>query len=402
MIYRFEGILSEDVYSKSDVLFAVGRNNIFNLMATDTIKAKCKSETAIDISFDRQLSDDFGFDSKSEAGLNSIDFDTFMETVYSPSINGRWFCISDLSAMNKKQKDKLLKYIKDPSNNGVLCITSTDWMAYREWENNKIIKTSKKVNLLDLSFPTRQILKDVVKQMFEDKNIKVDNSGIEAFINRMGNKYDDYDNVLNDIADAYDGSELDAKSMKTYMHGIENYSLDDFIIELTKPLSSSKTNNKKVLRIMMMLEDEMGAADLVRKTLNKVDECIEYRKLINSGYIPIGIRFFFNDVINGLPESIRDKYSKVKEYTFRKKALLASMTSLQDWWYMHMILSSANKNVMISEKEKDLYCQKALYQLCTRTVLTKSRLNNDIGVEDIIESGLDSLDKKKYIDKNDS
>ena len=78
---------------------------------------------------------------------------------------------------------------------------------------------------------------------------------------------------------------------------------------------------------------------------------------------------------------------------FRKKAYIASQTSLKDWEYMKIILSKAIENYKISDAEMDEKCQKALYEVATRSVITPSRINNDIGISNILDKQLNELDR---------
>jgi hypothetical protein len=146
---------------------------------------------------------------------------------------------------------------------------------------------------------------------------------------------------------------------------------------------------------MIALEDELGAKNLVYQLLKVIDESIEFRVLINSGKIPIGIKYFYKDVINDLGGE-KGPYGKMKEWTFRNKAALASQTSLRDWEYMKLILYRAIENPRISDDEMDAKCQKALYELCTRSVITPDRINNIIGIDNILNKNFDYINRIEY------
>ena len=60
---------------------------------------------------------------------------------------------------------------------------------------------------------------------------------------------------------------------------------------------------------------------------------------------------------------------------------------------MKFILNKTN------ERSTDTDCQKALYELATRSVLSPSRINNIIGLEDVLKDGVSRLDSVKYRDK---
>jgi hypothetical protein len=103
-------------------------------------------------------------------------------------------------------------------------------------------------------------------------------------------------------------------------------------------------------------------------------------------------------VINGLGGE-NSKYGKMSEWKFRSKAILASQTSLRDWEYMKLILNKAIENVKISDAEMDIKCQRALYDLCTRSVITADRVNNIIGIDDVLDKGLRYIDKVVFDEK---
>lgn len=394
MRYTFKDISNTTMYSNTKVMFVLGKYTWFNNIVCDTLKEvnMTKGIEAIPYS---ELDAEYGFEDTNDeynSGLVSVNFNTFMDVIDTPNINGKWLCVTDISLLDKKQQTVLDKYLKNPSNNGLLIITSTEWKDFRYWLKNKTLSVSIVSNLIQLSFPSIKELKHIVKKEFESYGISIANDAVDFFVLKMGSAYDKYNENIKNIVDTHNDSILTKKVLQGYMKGIEYYDLNDFVVELTKPMASSLTNSKKVLKIMGSLIDEMGAKSLIYKLLNIIDECIEYRILINDGFIPIGINYFFGDVIKKINN---EKYEKVKEWTFRKKADLASLTSLRDWQYMKMILRKPIDNVMVSEDIMDMHCKRALYDVATRSVLTESRINNIIGIEDIMDNGLNSIDKIK-------
>jgi hypothetical protein len=395
MKYNFKDMLNGDIYNSTKVMFIFGKYNIFNNMVSDELKGMCVDSSTFESSV--VLSEEFGTnnDSDEDNFSNSVNFNTFMDVVGVPNINGKWFCKVELSSLTKKQKEVLNRYIKEPSDNGILVINSTEWKDYKDYLKNRILSFSKVSHIMELSFPSRDILKVLVSQLFEEKGIEIQPAATDFFIMRMSRAYDDYESVIDDIATSHKESTLDSKQIKVYMKGIENFILDDFVKELIKPMVSDKTNSKKVLKIMIALEDELGAKNLVYQLLKVIDESIEFRVLINSGKIPIGIKYFYKDVINDLGGE-KGPYGKMKEWTFRNKAALASQTSLRDWEYMKLILYRAIENPRISDDEMDAKCQKALYELCTRSVITPDRINNIIGIDNILNKNFDYINRIEY------
>lgn len=393
MKYGFNDILNADIYENTKVMFVLGKHVWFNNMVCDTLRAVCtETDTGFNsISIDTSLDEEFEVeDNQNDSKSNSVSFDTFMDVLGVSSINGKWFCMADYSILTSKQKQKLMTYIKDPSDNGVLVITSTDWMQYKDILKNRALVVSKYSHIMQLSFPRKAILKNIVTQCFNEKGFDIEPSAVDFFLMRMSSAYDDYEEQIEVICEIHKGEKITLKDIKEYMKGVENFIIDDFINELVKPMSSDKTNSKKVLKIMVALEDEYTSKSLVYQLLKRIDEYIDYRILINQGYIPVGIKYFFDDTINSLPN--KDKYEKVNEWVFRKKAYTASLTSLRDWQYMKMILQRAIDNVRLSEDEMDKKCQKALYELATRSVMNPDRLNNVIGISNILNKQLEKID----------
>lgn len=396
MRYNFSDITNKELYGRS-VLFVLGKHNLFINMVTDKVKELCTNDN---LSVTDSISGEFGLDNSDDITSTSVDFNTFMEVNSVPNINGKWYCKVDITSLTKKQKDRMLKYIKAPSKNGVLVLVSNDWIVYREYLNNRFIASSRDIALIQLTFPHRDTLKILVKKMFKRKGMEINTGAIEMFIIKMSTAYDEYEQVIDTIKEQHSSSEeIEPKQLKVYMKGIEHFDIDDFIVELLKPMSSGKVDGrKKVVRVMAVLQDELGARKLLYSVLNKINEMIEYRILINSGIIPVGIKYFFGDVIKDLGGE-KGKYGKVNEWTFRKKAELASRTSLRDWEYMRIILSRAIENKIGTESEIELRCQKALYELCTRSVLTESRINNIIGASNILEKGIDDINRVRYTEE---
>lgn len=392
MVYSFKDILNKEIYTNTRVMFLLGKYNIFINIVADEFKFTSIENNKID-GFSNTVSTEFGFnETEEEIASTSVDLNTFFEVVGVPNINGKWFCKTELDTITKKQKEQLIRYIKEPNENGVLIITSNNWLVYKEFLNNRILGASKVSSLMQLNFPYRNVLKDIVKQLFNDKGIKIDGDAADFFIMRMNKAYDEYEMVIDDIRNQHEGSELSLKDIKVCMKGIERFDIDDFMHEIVKPLPNNKADGKKVLKIMVALEEEMGAKNLVYQMIKKVDEMIEYRLLINKGIIPIGIKYFFGDVISQLGGQ-QGKYGKVNEYTFRKKADLASQTSLRDWECIKMILVGAIDDNKMTDNELELKCEKALYEICNRSVLSVSRINNILGIENILNNDIENIYK---------
>lgn len=406
MKFTFKDIVNTEIFESARVLFVTGPYNIFNNIAIDEIRDRCKPSEQVPLS--KSLLSDFGDDSSDENQVatvsNSIDIDTFMKVINLASMSGKWFCNINYSFISKKQKDWLNNYIKSPSNNGKLVVYCNDFKDYRLLLKHKTILNSTTVHLIQLSFPSRDTLESVVRSLFEQKGVRIEQRAIELFIMRMSNSYDDYDEtidkiILESVPKDKDSGDVDPnwKYTITYentisaMKGIENFVLDDFIERLLIPLKSDKTNGRnKIYKMLAALLEEMGPVQLVNKLRYKIDDYIEFRLAINSGMIPIKVRFSVPEAKGRLGEE--SKIAKISDYTFRRMAIIASKTSLKDWTYMKMMLAN------IKYKYETASYERALYSLVNRTVLNKSRLNNDIGIENILGIELENLNKQRYIE----
>ena len=305
--------------------------------------------------------------------------------------------------MTKKQKDWLKQYIKAPSKYARLVVYCHEFRDYATLLRDRIINNSKEVHVIQLSFPYRQALETVVRTLFEQRGVHIEQRAIELFIMRMSNSYDEYEETIDKIIVASvpkDYSDQVAKDWKytiTYddalnaMKGIENFVLDDFIERLLIPMKSDKTNGKnKIYRMLAALEEEFGAQGLVNKLRYKIDDYIEFRVAINSGKIPIKVRFSVDSAKKALGDD--SKIVKYSDYTFRRMANIASQTSLRDWTYMRLILNNT------STWDKSSY-ERVLYSWINRSVLTESRLNNDIGIDNIMRVTIKDLDTVRFSDK---
>lgn len=397
MKYGFGDILNEDIYNKSRVVLITGKYNIFNNMVADTLKDMCGNKYTPNLSL-METEDEFGVEDTEAATSNSVDFDSFIELADIPSITGKRFCRVELTTLNKKQIEKLNNYLKQPSRYGILVILANEYRDYKDWLKNRYLNHGQFTHLFTLNFPKREILKSIVNTIFESKGKEIDSASIDYFLMRMSTEYDKYEEVIDKIIERHTDVKITAKDMKEYMKGIEYFDIDDFMYEIVKPLNSGKTGNKKIVRMLAALEEKYDPETLARELQKRIVELIDFRIMINTGIISINIRYIFNDVIKLLGPD--NKYAKMNEWVFRKKAELASLTSLQDWVYMNIILNKALGVGFANSVEVKRACQRALYSLITRTTFSENRLNNIIGVDDILERDLTYLDRVEYIDSN--
>ena len=109
--YTFKDITVADIYDSALVLFVVGQYNIFNNIAIDEVKDRCKPKQIAQ--FDRSLLADFDFSEDELQGVtvsNVVDFNTFTSVINSVSMSGKWYASIDYSFATQKQKNWINNY----------------------------------------------------------------------------------------------------------------------------------------------------------------------------------------------------------------------------------------------------------------------------------------------------
>lgn len=393
-----KSILDMETYKDFSVLVLTGSNVLMQKVVSNLIKESCQSKTNINV--DTALLSEFGYDSSAVSISNILDFETFRNNIEIQSLSGKWFCSADMATLTSKQIDWVKEYIKKPSKNGVLVITSTNFKEYKPWLSNKILTVSPEAVLLEMSYPTRYQQYAVANMLFKKRNVEPDARALELFTAKMSSEYDQYEEIIDKVCsdvipegyfDTHTVYMLSYDSILDSMRYIQNFVIDDFIYAILKPMEDRKPSGKKqIWRILGYLLDDMGPRKLVASVLYKIEELIQFRIAINTGYIPVAVKGF--DVQESkMLLGDENPLTKKSDFMFRRLANTAAMTSLQDLVCIKMML----KNV-------DLYNEmsytKALYSMIVRSALNASRLDNDIGVENVILGDLNILDNIPYLE----
>ena len=409
MKLNFNNILDEQLYKDTKVVVTLSKYPWFVNMISDTLKEMSKTEVEYQESI--SLEEEFGvYDSDEDINDTSVNFNTFIDVIGVANINGKWFCKVDYNSLTAKQVKTLLEYIKNPSSNGVLVIAQYDWKSYKTmYSQFKKLNYSNDCHIISLDWPNSKTMKAIIKQFFENKGYEIEPAAIDTIIIKMSNKYDEYENQLNDIVHRHEDrlSEIEDSlttvithsEVKDYMRNIQYFNLDDFMDEL---LFYNEANNgkvrKKAYKMLEFLQEETSAEQIVSQLYTRVSKYIEYRMLINSGVIPIGINYFFNDVMKDLKDRYGENnpYKDINEFVFRKNASIASQTSLRDWQNMLMILNKCKGTKSNFIKDKEFACKKALIELLTRNEVKTSTLNKVLGIQEIKDNCIDDLNMIHY------
>lgn len=390
MIYNFKDINNLDIDKNSYILFLGGNYPIFSNMVSDRCAEGCKGELKVDLS----MYDEFNIDASVEA-IEKIDFDSFLMYVKTRKLVGKWFCSIDYKNLTKKQQEYLVDYMKHPSENGLLVVYLHDWRDVKGFSKNRIIQKSPNVNMLDLSWPNRKILQGLLIDIFKDRKVTLHESAAQLFIMRMGNQYNDYMEEIEKICLGNENKSINYNMMLSYLDGITNYAIDDFVMSIIKPVKNDKiVLTRKSYKVLNTLIDDLGAKSLVRRLRSRVDTYIEYRININNGNIPILVPYSVEEVQKKLPDTSLIK--KVSDVSFKKNAKIASLTTLKDWYFIKMILESASK----SKDEQDYV--RVLMAVIHRGIFPQDRLLNLIGIKNTLNEGLYDLDIRKVVEDFES
>ena len=225
--------------------------------------------------------------------------------------------------------------------------------------------------------------------MFKSKGVDVTRQAVELFIMRLGTAYDEYTTVIDSIASNYKNMSMTYREMVAALKGVEEYNIDDFIVQLTCPIRTRKIRKRKIYRMLGALLEDMTPRELVYKLKSKLDDLIEIRLAINNGYVPINVVFSVPEAKNRLPENSRLR--NLNDYTFRRYAEVASRTSLKDWIFMRMMLDGAGRTW------DNIKYERLLYSLIHRGQVTTEALLSDMGFLDPFEAELESINKVKRI-----
>lgn len=382
MIYNFNDIENTDLEEKSQVLFICGSHSIFNYIVVD----RCREFIKGNVIFDLSLFDEFNIDSDAE-NLENLSYDDFMNYVKGRKLVGKWYCSVDYSLLSKKQQEGLGTYIKKPNQNGLLVVTVSDWKDVKGFKGSKVVQKSNVTNLIDLSWPNRKTLESVLRNMFKKRGLTVEDSAIRLFIMRMGNQYNDYAEQIDLICVGNSGKIITYQMMLSYLDGITNYAIDDFVMAIIKPVKKDKiVVTRKAYKVMNTLMEDVGVQGLVRILRRRVDMYIEYRSNINNGNIPILVPYSVAAVQERLDE--KSPIKKVSDIAFKRNAKIASLTTIKDWYYIKMLLGSAGKY------QTDEQALRALMAVIHRAVYPQEKLMNLIGIKDVLAEGLYDIDTR--------
>ncbi len=383
MKYKFEHLNKDDWYNNVRVMIICGEYGIFNNIVVDRLRDKCKGafdDDDLDIS---DLLEEFDAVSSSDR-RKTIQFKEFIQLSTVPPVDGKWFCSVDYSELSKKDISTLENYNRKPSEHGLLVVVIREFKDYRKYLSSNLISNSQYVHLIQLAFPRRDVLKEVIELELNKRDTSMGDRSKELFIMKMSRNYNDYSEVLDNLAIGMSGKIIEHEELVARMKGIDFFVIDDLLYELLSPVKNSRIyTRRRIYKMVGNLKSDLGARGIVMRLKGKIDDMLEMRIAINGGIVPVTVRFSAPEAKNRLPEN--SKIKKLSDYSFKRCAYIASQTSLADWMFMKLMLNN------VTNKWEDASYERVLIALVHRQAIPNNRLMNDVGISDVIEEELYDL-----------
>ena len=208
-----------------------------------------------------------------------------------PAFLGRWWytgSADNLSAQDKKALDRI---VKKPIEYGTAVLIGTDYTKFRN--ATKGLRRAGQAHEISTSFPSERYLIRYVQRKVTSKGYKIAHDNAKRFIRRMGAFYPKYDYYIDLMVSelSEDDWELSRGIIDKTLRGVTGATFDSFMKYLTKPLSSGDMKRTTELYKNYAIVREEGPAKVLRKLHQKSLQYLEIRRLINAGYLPVGIDY---------------------------------------------------------------------------------------------------------------
>lgn len=409
-VFGFDGIEAKTVLDTGRIVLICGNHQVFNNMLVDKLRASASGEDFLakvieseeegdlaqynaQIKLREELNAEFGIQEAgtklSGFGVQSLDLETFFEVCKMPPVTGKWYCCVSMDFLTKKHVEKLERYIKKPSQYGLLIVLIPDYKDKKRYKSMQAIKSNPNAHLVDLSFPRRSMLDALVEKAFNNRGKKVAEAAVSLFVMRMGDSYDRYDEAVEKILLLNtDADVIDLAMVKQGLKGFDTVSYDEFISRLCTPMASKKiVARRKVYKEWQSLARDNTPMEITNRLKYRIADMIQYRININNGNIPVMGRYNAAKIKERIPENSSIK--KKPDIVFKREAYMASKTSLADWYYMYIILQNA-------KGYDERVHMRAILNLMNRQTLSNDRLMNVIGVKDTLTENLVRINSTFY------
>ncbi len=311
----------------------------------------------------------------------------FEQRARTPAFFGRWWYSGSADRLSAEDKKALDRLAKKPVEYGTAVLIGVEFMKYRGATRGA--KTSPYVHEITTSFPNRKYLVSHIQREVLLRGSKISQGASEAFIWRLGDSYSKYeyyiDLMISELPEGAD--EVKIANVTQTLKGVQGASFDDFLKYLIKPMSNGDLKRStKLFKIYQIMIDE-GATKTLRKLHKKALQYLELRRLINEGYIPVGVTFSTEALTKllAIPEEEPDEDGKVEKkkksgdskFTYKdilqwsdmklkREVEVAAQAPLADWYTI--VLMSGKRYVT------DIEAERILFDLMTRSRRTDIQL----------------------------
>lgn len=394
MIYKFKDIYNNELYNSCNIVIIAGEFQVFNNIVADKLRdlANPKFMSNSDTSFLSEFEI-----SNSSNSVNTLGFDEFILNKSTYPMIGRWYCNVNYSSLLEKQRKLVLEYIKSNKNCGILVVNCSSYKEYKMFIRNNVLKNSETAHFINLNYPDRYTLKHIITDKLayysNSNKVKISDKALDLFIMRLGADYEKYNSLLEVIANDFKGLSIGYDDVLSYIKDIDNYNIDEFIERLvTTKIKDKFTSNRKIYKAYYSLVDGLGLEIFISKLKYKIKVLVEMRYLINTGVVPVLVRYGTKSIQDSLGDNSNLK--NLSSFTFKKYAKLANMTSLRDWYYILLMLNNCSN----SSSTKDIMYERILNAIIHRFCFSSERLNNDIGIINTLDKGIYNLNILSYSD----
>lgn len=321
------------------------------------------------------------------------------------NISGKWWCKTDYSTFTKKDKTNFANYLKAPNKDVMLVVTVSDFkdIMYIKKNFNRQYANSTSIHTLSLQYPSRAWLIKITKQLFSTRGIRLTEEQCNMFIMKMGSAYEEYKECIDKVSTVLGAPELFIEGTDEYMEvinkdfnaatkGIDHFEITDLLRCMTQPLSSNKVlkGSRRVHKMVAALMTSLTAKEIVIRLRYRILDMLAYRSAINQGIIPVKVPYNVAQIQEKLEENyVNSRMKKASAYAFKRNAYIASLTSIEDWFYLYSIL-----DLPASSTEEQYLA--ALLSAVNRTALSNDRLMNCAHIKNTLEEGLTTLNGILY------
>ena len=267
-----------------------------------------------------------------------------------PAFLGRWWYTGSADNISASDKRALEKLIKNPVEHGTAILTGTDFNKYRNATRG--LDRAPQAHEIATSFPNEKYLIKFVQRKITSKGYKIAYGSAERFIRRLGvlySKYDYYIDIL--LTNIPEGVvEVSRDTIDRVLKGVTGASFETFMRQLINPLSNVNLARTVGMFKSYSIVKEEGPAKVLRRVHYKALQYMEIRRLINAGYLPVGVTYSveaFSKLLDLKEDDTEDTVGKKKKasnkFTYKdilkwsdsklnREITMASEAPLSDWF----------------------------------------------------------------------